>query len=410
MSDPNAWSTPGGDASPPRWGERVAPPTAGPVPAGPPPGGPASAPMPPPVGPTQSAGWAPPPKPGLVPLRPLTFGEILGASFQVFRRNPRTTFGTALLSQVVLLVVTVLITGGSAFLAFGRVEQALPRDRDAVLAGAVAIVAASALVPIALQVIVTALLQGLFVLETARQTLGEKLRLGGLWALAKGRLGTLVGWSALLTAAYVVALALVAGVVVVGVAVGTGPSIGIGIGVAVLLGLGLLVLGVWVTVKTSLVPSAIVLERLALGAAVRRSWSLTRTSFWRTFGVIALVFLMVQIASQVVATPFSVLFSVLTGTLAPTGDVTDPTFVALTAGTYAVTLGITAVIGAIGSVLQAASAGLVYIDRRIRTEGLDLELVRYVERGGRTADGQPDPYRTPDAPVVPTRTPEAPRW
>ncbi|ROS53060.1 hypothetical protein [Frigoribacterium sp. PhB24] len=404
MSDPNGWSAPGGDASPPRWGERVDPPTAGSVPVGP---GQVTSPA---GSPSPAPGWVPPPKPGLVPLRPLTFGEILGASFQVFRRNPRTTFGTALLSQVVLLVVTVAITGGSAFLAFGRVEQALPRDRDAVLAGAVAIVAASALVPIALQVIVTALLQGLFVLETARQTLGEKLRLGGLWALAKGRLGTLVGWSALLTAAYVVALALVAGVVVVGVAVGSGPSIAVGIGVAVLLGLGLLVLGVWLTVKTCLVPSAIMLERMTLGAAVRRSWSLTRASFWRTFGVIALVFLMIQVASQVVATPFSVLFSVLTGTLAPTGDVTDPTFLALTAGTYAVTLGITAVIGAIGSVLQAASAGLVYIDRRIRTEGLDLDLVRYVERGGRSVDGQPDPFRTPEAPVAPTTHQGAPRW
>jgi len=407
MTDPNAWSTPGGDTSPPRWGERVDPSSDGPVPAGP-----ASVPVAPPGGstPPPAPGWAPPPRPGLVPLRPLTFGEILGASFQVFRRNPRTTFGTALLSQVVLLVVTVAITGGSAFLAFGRVEQALPRDRDAVLAGAVAIVAASALVPIALQVIVTALLQGLFVLETARQTLGEKLRLGGLWALAKGRLGTLVGWSALLTAAYVVALALVAGVVVVGVALGSGPSIAVGVGVGVLLGLGLLVLGVWLTVKTCLVPSAIMLERMTLGAAVRRSWSLTRASFWRTFGVIALVFLMIQVASQVVATPFSVLFSVLTSTLAPTGDVTDPTFLALTAGTYAVTLGITAVIGAIGSVLQAASAGLVYVDRRIRTEGLDLELVRYVERGGRSTEGQPDPYRTPEAPSAPTTHPGAPRW
>lgn len=404
MSDPNGWSAPGGDTPPPRWGERVGPPAAASVPAGP---GQGTSP----VGSTPpAAGWVPPPKPGLVPLRPLTFGEILGASFQVFRRNPRTTFGTALLSQVVLLVVTVVITGGSAFLAFGRVEQALPRDRDAVLAGAVAIVAASALVPIALQVIVTALLQGLFVLETARQTLGERLRLGGLWALAKGRLGTLVAWSALLTAAYVVALALVAGVVVIGVAVGSGPSLAVGIGVAVLLGLGLLVLGAWVTVKTCLVPSAIMLERMTLGAAVRRSWSLTRASFWRTFGVIALVFLMIQVASQVVATPFSVLFSVLTGTLAPTGDVTDPTFLALTAGTYAVTLGITAVIGAIGSVLQAASAGLVYVDRRIRTEGLDLELVRYVERGGRSVEGQPDPFRTPETPVGPTTYQGAPRW
>ena len=40
-------------------------------------------------------GWTPPPKPGLIPLHPLSFGTIIGSSFRVMRRNPGPTFGMA---------------------------------------------------------------------------------------------------------------------------------------------------------------------------------------------------------------------------------------------------------------------------------------------------------------------------
>jgi hypothetical protein len=402
MTDPNDWAAPGAQDAP-RWGERV--PAAPPAP-------PAGAPQPHeqqqhPLphapqqhllqGPAGAGGWTPPPRPGLLPLRPFTFGEVLSASFQVFRRNPRTTFGTALLAQVVLLLVTVAAAGGSAFLAFSRVEQALPQDRDAVTAGAVATVALATLVPVLLTVVVSALLQGLFVLETSRQLLGERLRLGGLWTLAKGRVGALAGWSALLTLAYLVAAGVVVGVIAIGVVVGTGPSLGVGIGVGVLLGLGLLVLGAWLTVKLSLVPSALMLERMPLRAAVARSWSLVRGSFWRTFGIVALVFVMIQIATQVVTAPFSLLFGVFGSLISPTGDL-DGSAVAAVA--YVLTIAVSAVVTAIGSVVQAASIGLVYVDRRMRTEGLDLELVRHVEARGRGQADLPDPWRSP-APLLP---------
>jgi hypothetical protein len=397
MTDPNDWAAPGAQDAP-RWGERVpaapaAPPAAPPAqqhpaqqhaqqqPVQQQPGGPGA--------------WTPPPRPGLLPLRPFTFGEILSASFQVFRRNPRTTFGTALLAQVVLLVVTVGAAGGSAFFAFSRVESALPQDRDAVAAGAVATVVLATLVPVLLTVVVSALLQGLFVLETSRQLLGERLRLGGLWTLARGRIAALAGWSALLTLAYLVAAGLVAGVVAIGIVVGTGPSIGVGIGVGVLLGLGLLVLGAWLTVKLTLVPSALMLERMPLRAAVARSWSLVRGSFWRTFGIVALVFVMIQIATQVVTAPFSLLFGVFGSLISPTGDV-DGSAIAVAAVAYVLTIAVSAVVTAIGSVVQAASVGLVYVDRRMRTEGLDLELVRHVEARGRGQVDLPDPWRSPE--------------
>jgi hypothetical protein len=178
------------------------------------------------------------------------------------------------------------------------------------------------------------------------------------------------------------------------VVVGTGPSLGVGIGLGVLLGLGLLVLGAWLTVKLCLVPSALMLERMPLRAAVARSWSLVRGAFWRTFGVVALVFVMIQIASQVVTAPFSLLFGVFGSLISPTGDL-DGSAIAVAAVAYVLTIAVTAVVTAIGSVVQAASVGLVYVDRRMRTEGLDLELVRHVEARGRGQVDLPDPWRSP---------------
>jgi hypothetical protein len=50
------------------------------------------------------------------------------------------------------------------------------------------------------------------------------------------------------------------------------------------------------------------------------------------------------------------------------------------------------VVGAIGSVLLSAATALIYIDLRMRTEGLDLELQRFVELRASGASA-PDPYQ-----------------
>ena len=63
----------------------------------------------------------------------------------------------------------------------------------------------------------------------------------------------------------------------------------IGVVVALFLGLGLLVLGAWLGVKLALVPSVIVLEHAGIRTAIARSWRLTDGSYWRTFGVLLLV-------------------------------------------------------------------------------------------------------------------------
>lgn len=346
-----------------------------------------------PAPPPAPAAWAPPPRPGLLPLRPLSFGTLLGAPFQVLRRNPGATFGSALITQLATALVSVFVIGGVGILAFGRIDSALPEDRDAVTAGAWATVILASLIPLALYILGSALLQGVLVVEVARGTLGEKNRMGVLWRAAGRRLWPLIAWFAILFGLIIAALA-----VLIGVAVLIGMIGGAAIAVAILVGvLGSLVLAaaaIWLGTKTALVPSIIVLEQRGVMSSIRRSWSLTNHSFWKTFGVLALISVILYAATQIITTPVSFIGGLATSFLFPTGASDDSgSFIVVTLVTYGLTLVISLVLGSIAAVVQSSAVAIVYIDLRMRREGLDLDLMRYVEaRQAGGAHGVADPY------------------
>lgn len=389
MTDPD-WHPPTSDPGKPRYGEY----------------GPGAEPGPPPVSPDYGyrpappPAWTPPPKPGLIPLRPLGFGTLLGAPFQVLRRNPKATFGSALLVQGVTVLVTLLVVGAVTFFALGRVDAAPVEDQEAVQAGAIVAIVLSALVPLALSVVASALLQGVIVLEVARATLGEKLRLAALWRQVGRRVWPLVGWTLLLSAALLVAVLLVGGLVFVCVLLGGG-WIALAVIVGVVGGLGLIALYAWVSTKTAVVPSLIVLERQGIFSAVRRSWSLTGGFFWRTLGVLLLISLIVGVISQIVTTPLTLLFSAATALIDPNASVEAYIPAAVL---YLLTILVTLVISAVTAVVQSAAVALIYIDLRMRKEGLDLELQRFVEAA--PGSGTADPYLVTGTAAAPTPRPD----
>ena len=358
---------------------------------------PAGAPLPPPPSPygappppTGQPGWTPPPRPGLIPLRPLTLGTLLGAAFQVLRRNPRPTFGFALLVTGAIFLSALLIVGVVSFFAISRTLNATGADAEALEAGSFAMIVLSALVPIALSIVGTAILQGVVSLEVARGTVGERLRLGGLWRAARGRIGALIGWSLLIALAVLVGVAIVA--VLIAVVIAFGGSAGIVAGV--LLGLvafgGAIVLAAWLSTKLCLVPSILMLERLPLRAALARSWSLTRGYFWKTLGIQLLVAVIVQTVASVVSAPVSLILGFGSALLNPNGD-NDGLIVAGVV-LYLLTIILSVVFGAIAAVVQSATPALIYIDIRMRKEGLDLELSRFVEARQAGDTGVADPY------------------
>src|SRR3954451_2889907 len=131
------WAAPGAPTPPPSWSVAQPPPVY--PPPTPPPGWTA-----PPAG-----AWAPyvpaAPRPGIIPLRPLSVGEILDGAFTAIRRYPRTVLGlsagVAAVQQLIGLLVDVT-TGGlasptsstSTFTALGTVSGVISAVINAVLA------------------------------------------------------------------------------------------------------------------------------------------------------------------------------------------------------------------------------------------------------------------------------------
>ncbi|MCD2444016.1 hypothetical protein LQ757_17170 [Agromyces sp. SYSU K20354] len=377
MSD-HDWQAPGGAPS------RGPAPSAG-SPSGAPAPGYASQPgggssdspygAPPPPLPGTSGGWAPPPKPGLLPLRPLGFGTLLWAPFTALRRNPAATFGSGLVVQLISAIATIAVIVPFAVFTFSRIESAAAEDLDALLAGSVGGLLLVMLVPIAVSIVAAAFLQGVMVVEVATGTLGERLGFGALWRRAAKRIGPLLGWTAIVTLAVLLVIAAFVAVIVVG-ALTSPAALVVAIVATLLAGLGVAVLAAWLGTKLSIVPSIIVLERAGIRAAVRRSWLLTNDYFWRTLGTLLLVALILNFASQVVVQPISFIGSILAVLIDPNGTGAGLT---VTIITTVVTLILSLVIGAITAVVQAALVAIIYVDLRMRHEGLDLELARTVE-------------------------------
>ena len=335
---------------------------------------------------------------------------MLAAAFQVLRRNPRPVFGFALLLTGAVFILTLVVVGFVTFFAISRSINATGADAETVAAGSVATIILSAFVPVVLSIVLTAILQGIVVLEVARGTLGEKLRLGGLWRAAKGRIGALIGWALLLTFAVIVALGVVA--LLIGLIIAFGGEAGIAIGVilGILAGGGAIVLAFWLSTRLCLVPSVLMLERLPLRAAVARSWSLTIGYFWKTLGIQLLVAFIVNTVSSIISIPLQVLFSLGTFLINPNSD--ESTFMVAGIVLYLLLIVVSIVFGAIAAVVQSSTTALIYIDIRMRKEGLDLELSRFVEarQAGDTTVQDPYLVRAGTAPQQPQAPTEQSPW
>lgn len=360
----------------------------------------------PPGGPTASGdsttpGWTPPPKPGLIPLRPLDLGAILAAAFKTLRHNPRPTLGTALLVQGVVTVVSVGVVGLVTYLTLSRVDNATGEAQQELIAGSIGTIILSAIIPLLLSLAASALVQGVIVLDVMRASLGEKPRLRQLLRMAHGRIWALIGWTALVSLAVLVGFGVLALIVVgIGFAIGGIGGVLAGVLLGLFLGLGAIVLWVWVYTKLSLVPSVLMAERTSIRGAMARSWALTHRSFWKTFGIELLVAVMISVASQVITTPISFIGGMLSSLADPNGQSVASRITSII-GLYVVLMVVSVVVGAIGAIVQSATIALLYIDLRMRKEGLDLELSRFVEARQSGASGLADPYAREAAPVTP---------
>jgi hypothetical protein len=321
------------------------------------------------------SGWAPRPKPGIIPLRPIGLGEIYDGAFQAIRTNPRTMIG---ISAVVIAVTSLVTTvpQAAALSSFGGSDLLDPDSSADLTNGELAAdftgLLTSLLVPALLQALAVTVVSGLLIIAVSNAVLGRKTAPGVLWERTRKRALALIGLSVLVLVASIAiaALFVAPGVVVL---VANGDTV---LGVLLLLfgALGALLAyivlfyGFW-----SLAPAALLLENLSVTQAIARSARLVRRSFWRVLGISLLTTVLVSVVSGFISVPFALVSTAV-------GFAQDPpnsySSFPLTLVQLLIQQVGTVLSGAILYPLSAAVTALLYIDLRMRTEGLDVELMR----------------------------------
>src|SRR3954447_18699635 len=190
----------------------------------PPPPAPSYSGYPPPAHPQQPpppAAWAPAPgmlgaahKPGAMPLRPLSLGDMYDAAFRIIRFNPKATVGSAVLVSAAAMAIPVVITAVLTATMSLSLDDSGNADESSVV-GVVGSLGSLGLGSI-LASFGTTLVTGMIAHVAAAAAVGRRLTLGVAWAATRGKRWRLVGLAvllglsmALLVAAYVVAWAIV---------------------------------------------------------------------------------------------------------------------------------------------------------------------------------------------------------
>jgi Membrane domain of glycerophosphoryl diester phosphodiesterase len=299
------------------------------------------------------------PKPGVIPLRPLGVGEILDGAFASIRRNPKAILGLAAVVMTISAVISATITrtllsvGGLNLPSPG--QQLTPAQATHLVGRIVAVVVPAFGLTLLLTFIVQAILAGLLAPIIARGVSGQLISAGDAWRVTRPRLPSL------LLATLLVLLAGLGPLLVFGLIVGIAALAGAPAGVyavLALLGLVALVLTIWFSTMLSLVTPVVVLENQSPARALARSWRLVTRSFWRVFGITLLAGIIVAVAGGILQLPFTFL-----GAVSGSGIV----------GTVIIVIGTIAA----GTVTRPITAGvtvLLYVDMRMRKEGLDLAL------------------------------------
>jgi hypothetical protein len=309
------------------------------------------------------------------------FGEILDGSFQTIRRNAKAMLGASLIAQsfaAILAAVITAVTATSMVSIEAWAESASPADVASLGLGFLAAV----LLVSVLTMFISAVLQGAMVVPVARSILNRPTGFRQMWVLARSRAWALIRLAALMMLAGMLALLLPATLMVAVIA--SGERAGIFLLIPMIPAVFALLL--WIYIKLMVAPAAVVIEELGALDALRRSWSLTRANWWRILGITLVVGIMVGVIGQVVMIPVGLLPSMLSGFLSPHAGSEQEITIAVTVGVATAVVG--ALVGAVGYAFQTSVMALLYMDLRMRKDGLDIALLRQLETGA-DPDGIP---------------------
>ena len=280
--------------------------------------------------------------PAPIRFRPMPLPELLDELFRLYRRHFSLIVAVSLLVALPALVWS-LVTGiyrlnsasyANLFTTTGSATPSFNSQQFSNLLGilALGLIGGFFLLPISLGAVFRAITDVALgrpatIGSVLRETLARYLPLLGLVALG---ILMLIGWIIAETIGFIL-------LILPGFAVFCG--------------------AVYLAVRWSLVLAAMMAEDIGPIRSLGRSWNLVRGSWWRTFGILLIVWVMWLVISY----GLLILFTVIAA-LFSTGDFQAA--VVQVAGTL---------LGAVLTPIWSIAITLLYFDLRVRKEGLDLD-------------------------------------
>lgn len=291
-------------------------------------------------------------QPGVIPLRPLRLGDMFEGALKTMRRNPEATIGMAVLVLAVLMVPSLALTM--------VIPTLFP---DLALVDALSI---ASLIPTLFNALATLTLSGFVIYVVSEAALGDRVGIGQTWTVVRGRIPALVGISIL---NFLIVFGILLGVALVGLLL-IATTGAIGALLMVLMMLALIPLMLWLYARLSLGAAAVVLEKAGPVTGIKRSWALTEgKQAWRVLGISLLAGILASMFAALVGGLIGVLIGAVIAAIS--GDVSTQYYLQVVIDHLS-----TFLIGAIVTPFTAGVTALLYLDQRMRREGLDVGLVR----------------------------------
>ena len=314
-------------------------------------------------------------QPGIIPLRPLTVGELFNGAFQAVRVNPQTMFGFAFAIMAVVGLVQAFFASSSTSSLTRALSSGDTEDLVYSLGGSM-----GSFVTSGLTLLATAFLSGMLALTVWDAVLGRKSSPADAWHRFSPRFVPVLLATLLIGIIEFVVIVLVLLVfmipfflVVVNAASARSydsASAGIGgaLSIIFLMIVALIVVACFFTVKFAFTSSAVVLEGLGPVDAIKRSWSLSKGSFWRILGRILLIGIVTGLIS-------GVLGGIVGAILGVGANAADSVGMLVAFSAF-----VSALLSAVVIPVQSSFYTLMYLDERMRKENLAPMIAQEASR------------------------------
>ncbi|QRP45017.1 hypothetical protein [Amycolatopsis sp. FDAARGOS 1241] len=283
-------------------------------------------------------------KPGVISLRPLNVGDILDGAITAIRRYPVLILGMSAVVAVLvaglnLLVALVISPDLNRVAALG--PAATQQEQLDALYSLLGSTALSLIPTLIITLLGQTFLTGFLTVVMGKAVLGRPVDFRSAWSEAAPRLLPLLA----VTVLYGLATAVAA--------------------------IFCLLPAVIPYVFWSLASPALVLERGTIRQAFGRSRTLVSGAFWRVLGILLLAAVIGWLISAIIGIPFDLGSGAFSGLFDPQAQVPQQT----TGGLVLQSVG-TVIASTIVTPFTALVTVVLYIDQRMRREGMDIELAR----------------------------------